>query len=248
MAHSELVQSLSRGLRIITVLAASDEGLALRDVSETMGLKPPTAHNLLRTLCAEGFAAKHDGRYTLGPAIRRISTGGAGGEWRARADDVVRSLFRKIGGATVSLAEAAGDDISVSVRISPERPGLVEHPRGESMHPYGTGTALVFQAFWREEVRAAYRARHRFWEYGAHLWDTEERLEKTLSRIRRRGYTAEKIRGRHTLPVAAPVFSRSNQLIGVIGAGIPQKERTARRKKRCIDAVLAAARDLSKHA
>ena len=116
------------------------------------------------------------------------------------------------------------------------------------MHPYGTGTALVFQAFWREEVRSAYRARHEFWEYGAHIWDTEERLEKVIARIRRKGYSAETIRGRHTLPVTAPVFSSGNQLIGVIGAGISQKGLTTRRKNQCVAHIVRAAGDISKKA
>ena len=58
MANSDLVQSLLRGLDLVEMLADHPEGLHLNDIAAKSGLKKPTAHNLLRTLCARGFAAR----------------------------------------------------------------------------------------------------------------------------------------------------------------------------------------------
>ena len=60
MANSDLVQSLLRGLDIVELLAAHPEGMRLNDLADATGLKKPTAHNLLRTLCARDFVAQDD--------------------------------------------------------------------------------------------------------------------------------------------------------------------------------------------
>ena len=81
MANSDLVQSLLRGLDLVKLLAAHPEGAHLNDLAEATGLKKPTVHNLLRTLCARGFAARDDaGRYVVGPALTAAADGLVGGD------------------------------------------------------------------------------------------------------------------------------------------------------------------------
>ncbi|WP_110707205.1 IclR family transcriptional regulator [Salinicola sp. CR57] len=48
-------QSLVRGLKILEMLAATPDGLALSDVAEDVGLAPSTTHRLLQALFQQGF-------------------------------------------------------------------------------------------------------------------------------------------------------------------------------------------------
>lgn len=71
MAHSDLVQSVIRASDILVKVSRSRSGVALREVSDSLGMKSSTAHNLLRTLVAEGLLEKtlSPPRYWMGPLL-----------------------------------------------------------------------------------------------------------------------------------------------------------------------------------
>ncbi len=247
MAHSELVQSVLRSLDILELVAASEEGLALRELSERLGLKAPTAHNLARTLASRGFLQKttRPVRYRLGRAVVELGHLPSQQALLGRAPRALRRLFGELEGATVTLNQALGGEILTVLRISPERPGVLERPRGRTMHPYGTASAVLYQALWTEEERAAYRRRYPFWEYGAHLWADQRRLEQALDEARRKGYAAFDLPQAGAFPAAAPVFADNHELLAAVGASLPGEKLSPQRRRRLIQRVVAAAGRLS---
>ncbi|HRU04163.1 MAG TPA: helix-turn-helix domain-containing protein [Candidatus Brocadiia bacterium] len=70
------VQSVRKALDLLNVLAFDDvarQGVALTELARRMGMKPNSAHNLLKTLAACGYAAQtEDGRYVAGPSLRAV--------------------------------------------------------------------------------------------------------------------------------------------------------------------------------
>ena len=50
MAGNHLVQSIQRAVDILQCVAASEDGVTLQEISRQLGLKPPTVHNIARTL------------------------------------------------------------------------------------------------------------------------------------------------------------------------------------------------------
>lgn len=247
MPHSQLVQSVLRGLDILEAVGASQDGLALRELSDRLGLKGPTVHNLARTLAARGFLQKtvDPPRYRLGRAVVELARLQADDVLARRAAGVIRRLFARLDRATVTLNRPVGGEVVTVLRISPERPGLLERPRGRSMHPYGTASALLFQALWTEAERAAYRRRYPFWEYGAHLWGSPQRLERILARARRNGYAAVRLGEGGIYPVAAPVFGEGGELLAAVGASVPLGRGAAADRRRVVERVAAAAKRLS---
>ncbi len=217
MPRNQLVQSLQRGMHILTLVSESNNGLSLNEICSATGLRPPTAHNLVRTLTHEHFLARNGNpRYLLGPAVMEIA-----GQHRQRGflkavEAQVRALHREFAGSIVSFCELRSHDIHIAMRMWPQRPGVMERPATATMHPYTTVTSLVFQAFWPGDRLAVYRSRFPLWELGAHLWPAEEALDAELDGIRRRGY-ATALRNQTTLLVAAPVFGPGNDIVGAFG-------------------------------
>jgi DNA-binding IclR family transcriptional regulator len=245
MPGSELVRSLLRGLDVVDLLARSDGGLRLADVARALGLKAPTAHNLLRTLAARRFVEKEEpGLYRLGTELGELARLHGSRSILRRAEGALGELFASYGDATVLLCEATGGEVAVSLRIAPERPGLVERPRGRTMHPYGSASALVFQAFWTEEERGAFRVRHPFWEFGAHLWRDEGRLDRFLAGVRKRGYAAPRVKDLALFVVAAPVFAESGELVASVGVSFPPRGLTRKTREGRVRRVVSAAREL----
>lgn len=69
------VPAALRALRCLVLLADRPNGLTAAEVGRLLGIAPASAHNLMRTLRAEGFADRDEEtkRYTLGPVALTIS-------------------------------------------------------------------------------------------------------------------------------------------------------------------------------
>lgn len=247
MPGNELVQSVLRGLDIVETVAQSEGGLTLRQLAEGLELKSPTVHNLARTLLARGFLERTNGypRYRLGPAVLRLADAYWDRWLVRRGSAVVRELFGALGNATVLLAEAVGGEVMTSLRMSPERPGVLERPRVRAMHPYATCCVLVFQAFWTEEERNAFRERHPFSLSGAHIWKSTKRLDDALVKVRHKGYADPGLVGTGGRAVAAPVFGPGRELVAALGASAPTERPAGRAWKKLVEKVGRAARSLS---
>ena len=66
------VQSVSRALHVLEVVAASPVPLTMKAVARRAGLNLSTTYHLARTLAYEGYLVRHpDGRYVAGPEVAR---------------------------------------------------------------------------------------------------------------------------------------------------------------------------------
>ncbi|MFB3894150.1 MAG: IclR family transcriptional regulator [Phycisphaerae bacterium] len=246
MPHSNLVQCLLRGLDILELVAAADNGLTLQELSKRMSLKPPTVFNLARTLSSRGFLEKIGSppRYRLGPAVLELAGSQVNKSLLRRAPDSLKKLHAAVGGSAV-LAQARAGEVMKILRVSPDRSGGIAYPMAEPMPPYTTASALLYQALWSEEERAAYARRYPFWEYGALHWQSEKRLADTIREIRGKGYAAVSLDKVGVFTAAAPVLGKGNQLMAAIGATLPLAAASAARQRTLIRAVLRAAESLS---
>lgn len=225
---TSVVQSLLRGLDLLRRLGAADHPLSLRELAEITGLKEPTLYKLLQTLVAAGFAEKTDRPvlYSVGPEVFDLADGYLRRSVLSRADAVVRAVFEHLyeHRATVVLAQAPAGEVEVVMRMSPERPDILQRPRGQVMQPYTSACSLAFQAFWTETERQAYRRRHPFWEEGAHLWETPEKLDEYLQRVRDTGFATPQLGGANAYLVAVPVYDPNQQFIAVLGASMREQQ------------------------
>ncbi len=64
------IQSVTRAMRLLFLIADSTAGLTATEAARALGLSVPTAHHLLGTLVAEGALARESGaRYVVGPRV-----------------------------------------------------------------------------------------------------------------------------------------------------------------------------------
>lgn len=244
MPSSVLVQSVCRSLDVLQAVARSEEGLSLQEIARVLGVRPSTAHNLVRTLAARRFLTRVDRpvRYRLGPAVFDLAAAHWSRSLVYRAGKVFHSLARQLPRVTWSLAEAIGGEVAITLRLSPERPGFLEQPRNRVMHPYGSASALLFQAYWSDEERQEYRRRHPFPEAGAHLWGDLAQLDRFLDEVRRRGYALPRFREDPLLKVGVPLFSPGGELTATLGASAPVE---AVGEEEMVQHALAGAREIA---
>lgn len=247
--NNEGVQALLRGLELLRALAQVSEGATVRELSAALGLKEPTAYKLLQTLVGAGFVTKSGRpvRYRLGPGVGELAERYWQNSLLTRAEAVLVALAARFvqWRANIVLTEALAGEVEIVLRLTPDQPGVIERPRGRVMPAYASACPLVFQAFWSAAERAEYQRRHPFWEEGAYLWQTSERLEATLAAIRRLGYAVAPWPDRQLHLLAAPVRGPRGELRAVLGVSIPSPPPDAATCQTQIDCVLQAAGQLA---
>ncbi|OGV65096.1 MAG: hypothetical protein A3K19_25550 [Lentisphaerae bacterium RIFOXYB12_FULL_65_16] len=246
MAHSDMVQSLARGLDLLRLAAESEHGLLLSELAARLQVRPPTAFNLARTLVAKGFLEKTSRpvRYRLGPAVAELAVLQHRRQWFRKAEMVVLEVFEALSDATVVLTEPTSDDLTVALRMAPARPGALERYPGRTMAPYTNATGLCYLAFAPDAECAAYRRRYPFVENAGRLWKRESELEQFLASAREKGLVV--VADDAPFRTAAPVYGPGNQLVAVLGASFSHDQSAAAaRKEQMRRTVTAAARRLS---
>ena len=130
MPSSDLVQALSRGLMLLELLANSEGGMTLQQLCQELELKPATVHNLLRTLMARSYVEKlsKPTRYTLGVSLFELVEQHRGRDLQRRVGKAMSTIFNRFNFARVTYSEAIGGEVFLKLRITPERPGLLERP------------------------------------------------------------------------------------------------------------------------
>lgn len=100
------VQSLSRGLTLLTLLAETDRGFTLTELAQRAGLAPSTAHRLLRGLEGRGFAEQSGDPSRWRVGVVAFTVGNAFARSRSvvtAARPTMQALMEEVG-ETVNLA------------------------------------------------------------------------------------------------------------------------------------------------
>lgn len=182
-----LVQSLSRGLHILSWLAESENGLSLAEIATRLGVSRPTAFNLAATLAVHGYVTKTSRPiyYRLGPAVGLLYEQQRKGQWRQWVEEELCSLARKIPDCFLFFCENIGGDIRVALRLDPQFPGVIERASTRPITPYVMAISLAYLAFCAEDDRREYMRVYPFAEHGAGRWKDEDALKEELERARR---------------------------------------------------------------
>ena len=248
MPNNQTIQSLERGLDILERVASAREGIGVRALADLLKLKTPTAHNLIRTLTLRGYLerATQPVRYRLGPAFGEIARLAASPFESAAAEHELLSLQTAHSEGVFTLSQASRHAAMVVLRVSPDAPGVIQRPVAQTLSPYGSATALLFQALWTEDERTAFRERHPFWESAAPaLWKTPEALDAFLRKVRRTGVAVTHFRGEAIIKLAAPVYGPNGSLTAALGVALPARIVTAAYRTRMIDELKKSAERLT---
>lgn len=189
LAHSDLVQSVLRIADILEIVSSSAEGVTLSEISGRLCLKGPTVHNLLRTLVSRGLLdrGRRPIRYRIGGGLYQIVRTSFERSVSCRARGVVQRVLSSSGAISASFAEVVGGEVCLILRVDEQRPDYVEGLGNRPLHPYASGSSLVYQAFMSAGDLAHYRERHPFAIQGAPFWGSADCLDEFLSGVRSTG-------------------------------------------------------------
>ena len=242
-----MVQSVARAIDILEILAEEGSGMRLSEVAEVAGLKNNTAHNLLKTLIKRGYVEKgHGPSYGLGQAAIKLAYAGGINSIVGSAVPPIRSLQKSFPCCTVVLSQRIGGNIVVRLRMSPDRPGVLQKPHGMTFHPYGTASGLAFLTFSSTENSLKIRQQAPFYEQGVNVWGTPDKLDDFLEESREKGYVVTPFKGEEGFRAAVPVFDQWGTANFVLGASFTRGEMKSVQKESLLSEIREKARDISK--
>jgi DNA-binding IclR family transcriptional regulator len=218
------VQSLERALDLLEALAGAED-LGVSEIAAQTGLVPSTAHRLLGTLVARGYASQNPttGRYLLGYKLLELTSGVQDrlGRLRTAARPHLEAIQDETG-ETTNLVVLEGRDVVYIESVSGTRSVRLHTEVGRSIpaHTSGAGKALLA---WRDPSDVATLLD------GAPLAPSTPRtlttldaLQDDLAKIRRRGYATDN--EEHELGVACvatPVLDRGGRAVAAISVSGP---------------------------
>jgi IclR family acetate operon transcriptional repressor len=218
------VQSLDRALDLLEALASADE-LGVSEIAARTGLVPSTAHRLLGTLVARGYAAQSpaSGRYLLGYKLLELTSGLQDRLQRLRtaARPHLEAIQRETG-ETTNLVVLEGKDVVYVDSVSGTRSVrlFTEIGRAIPAHTSGAGKALLA---WRDPADvASLLGDAPLAPSTPKTLTTLEALEDDFVRIRRRGYSTDN--EEHELGVACvatPILDHTGLPMAAISVSGP---------------------------
>ncbi len=218
------VQSLTRGLSILEVLARAEGGLTLTDVTQRVGLPASTTHRLLATLEKTGYVyqAGDLGLWYVG--LQAFTVGSAflaNRDFVAQSHPYMRRLMEQAG-ETANLAILDGSEAVFidQVQCRETMRTIVRLGSRVPLHASGVGKA-IFATLSDDEIETILKVKGlpRITE---HTITAPETMRASLRVIRQRGFSfddEEHLPG--TRCVAAPIYDEHEEPLGAISVAGP---------------------------
>ncbi|MGR6970995.1 IclR family transcriptional regulator domain-containing protein [Streptomyces cynarae] len=217
----EFVESLARGLTVITSFGEGRSELTLTEVAEATGLARATARRALITLEHLGYVTVHGRFFRLTPRVLGL---GFPPLSRTTLSDIatphLTALSDRVHEST-SLAVLTGDDIQYTARVAPSRIMSVNITVGARLPAYATSLGRVMLADLAEPPLPEPAPLTRLT-----VTDPAE-LREVLERVRRDGYAlvdGELEEGLRS--IAVPVRERGGRVVAAVNVAMHSSRRT----------------------
>ena len=221
---SDSVQSLTRAIAILKVIAAAAEGSTLTEISRATGLPSSTVHRLLATLQQERFVQfRLDGsRWQVGREAFSV-----GGAFLAARDfaKVARPYLRRLAEMTGETANFAILDNDMAIYLeqveSPLSVSAICKPGGRVvLHCTSLGKSML-AAMQPQAVNRILEAKG-MTRYTRKTVDTPARMAISLGEVQKAGYAVDDEEHSTGMRcVAAAVFNQHREPIGAISISGP---------------------------
>ncbi|MET8638999.1 IclR family transcriptional regulator C-terminal domain-containing protein [Streptomyces sp. NPDC004680] len=217
----EFVESLARGLTVITSFGEGRAELTLTEVAEATGLPRATARRALITLEHLGYVTAHDRVFRLTPRVLGL---GYPSLSRVTLPDIaaphLTALSEQVLEST-SLAVLTGDEIQYTARVAPSRIMSVNFTVGTRLPAYPTSLGRVMLADQTERKLPEVAS------LTSRTVTDPDALRAALDRVRREGYALVDEELEEGLrSIAVPVRDRGGRVVAAVNIAMHSSRRT----------------------
>ncbi|WP_413738443.1 IclR family transcriptional regulator [Sodalis sp. RH21] len=221
-----LIQSVSRALDILEILAEQPGALRLQDITVRCGLNSSTCHHLINTLVYRGYVNRRDDNrtYQLGTRLLELTYYNSGPfDLVSESLPELRRLCHELG-VTVLLAAFAGSSLTIITRQEPpDNEPMNLGDISAAAHATAVGKAML--AWLPEPQIARVVADRGLTPFTGKTIVSLATLIESLRQIRRHGFALE---DEEFLPglsgLACALRGESGEVLGAIGCILPTEE------------------------
>ncbi|WP_132123109.1 IclR family transcriptional regulator [Actinocrispum wychmicini] len=208
--------AVGKALELLAALALPGGPHRLADLAKRCDLPKPTAHRMLQTMAAAGFAVGTGGQYHVGPRLLGLSAAVlASSEATQFTRPVLRELRRRTG-HTVHYAVRHGDQAVYVEKVEPEQSYRMNSRVGGEVPLYCTAVGRAILSRLSEAEIDVVLAGPLPARTQRTLTDPA-RIRRELSKMDKVGYVVDDEQNEpHVRCVAAPVVDRLGQVAGAI--------------------------------
>jgi IclR family acetate operon transcriptional repressor len=210
-------QAVGRALQVLELFSATARELALADVARQLGLAPPTALRLLRTLEEAGLLVRVESteRYRLGPKLLVLSGRILQHPVRELAAPYLRQLARDLG-HTVGLASYDDGDVVYLDCVEAPTPIAISLRPGGRMPAQCVASGRVLLAY-LEPAEVERLAGLGFSPCSPGTTFSLDALRRDLGAIRRQGFAIDEGKWRRGLrATAAPILDSTGRAVAAL--------------------------------
>jgi IclR family pca regulon transcriptional regulator len=216
----QFVQSLARGLSVITAFDADHPAMTLSDIAGRTGLSRATARRFLHTLVELGYVRFDGKQFALTPQVLRLGTAYLSGLGLPQlVQPHLEQLSARLGEST-SAAVLDGDEIVYVARAATQRIISVGLSVGSRLPAYCTSMGRVLLAFSSANDLDAFLDRVPLVRQTPHTIVEAALLRRELQRIRAEGYSlVDQELELGLRSIAVPVRQSDGRAVAAINVG-----------------------------
>jgi DNA-binding IclR family transcriptional regulator len=242
------LQSLDRAVAVLELLGESDGPLGLADVCERMELHKSTAHRALMVLERTGLIERTpENRFRLGLKLYELGSRAIEQiDLRARVQPWFRKLSAQVG-ETVHLGVMQKTSIVYLDKVDPiNRRVWLASRIGASNPVHCTAMGKAILAFLPPDAAADIIAHIRFTRFTPRTLCTPEALQRSLDRVRRRGYAIDDEEVECGVRcVGAPILNESGRPVAAVSVSGPSSRITQQSVPGIAEHLLKCCREIS---
>lgn len=224
LASNYHVETLARGLSILSAFSEEKPALSLTDISQHLQLNKTTVFRLLSTLESLGYLQRDEQTKLYRPALEVLRLGFvvlSDLEVREVAGPYLQALVDEVG-ETVNLAVLDNQEVVYIERVGSKRMLNVYRPIGSRLPAYCTSTGKSLLAFLPQEQLEAILAAATWVAHTETTITTPEALKENLALVRQRGFADS---NGEMIPelraVAAPIRRNDGQVVACVNISVP---------------------------
>ncbi|MGW3247019.1 IclR family transcriptional regulator domain-containing protein [Streptomyces sp. NPDC001070] len=228
----EFVESLARGLAVLTAFGEGRAELPLTAVAEATGLARATARRSLITLEHLGYVASEGRLFRLTPHVLEL---GCAHLSRLTLPEIAQPHLTELVEAvhdSASMAVLSGEHILYVARVPTVRIMSVNITVGTRFPAYATAMGRVLLAGLPAQERAAHLARTDFTQLTRHTVTDAERLSGVLDRVTAEGHALVSEELEEGLrSIAVPVRDRGGRVVAAINVSMHASRRSVEQSR-----------------
>lgn len=242
----QFVQSLARGLAVITAFDSDHPEMSLTEVAQRTGFSRATARRFLHTLVELGYMRTDGKTFALTPQVMRLGTAYLSGLGLPQLAQPHLERMSAALGESTSAAVLDGTEIVYVARVATRRIMSVGITVGTRFPAYATSMGRVLLAALDGPALDAYFAEATLVPRTPRTLHTEPALRDEIERVRERGWClVDQELERGLTSMAAPVRDRAGATVAAVNISMTHTD-TGEGHQEALAALLECAAAVSK--